>query len=118
MKTIIAGSRTITDYKIVEKAIIDSGFIISCVISGCAKGVDTLGEYWAINNNIRIIRYPANWNKNGKMAGYMRNIEMADIADALIVIIENNSRGSSHMAVIARDRGLLVHEVRINTKKS
>lgn len=118
MKTIIAGSRTITDYNIVEKAIIDSGFNITKVISGMAKGVDILGEQWAHINNIGIHLCPANWNKNGKMAGYMRNIEMADIADALIVIIENNSRGSSHMAVIARDRGLLVHEVRINTKKS
>jgi hypothetical protein len=117
MKTIIAGSRTIIDYDIVEKAILDSGFNITQVISGMAKGVDTLGELWAIKNNKRIIQCPADWNKNGKMAGYMRNIEMANIADALIVIIENNSRGSSHMSVIARDRGLHIHEHHINNKK-
>lgn len=115
MKTIIAGSRTITDYNIVEKAILDSRFNITKVISGMAKGVDTLGEKWAHINNIGIHLCPANWNKNGKKAGYMRNVEMADIADALIVIIENNSRGSSHMLTIARERGLLIHEVRINS---
>ena len=40
MKTIIAGSRDIVDYKIVEKTIINSGFNITTVISGTARGVD------------------------------------------------------------------------------
>ncbi len=114
MKTIIAGSRTITDYSIVETAIQESGFEITKVISGMAKGVDTLGEQWAHHNNIDIVLCPANWDKFGKSAGYRRNIEMADIAEALIVIIENKSRGSSHMLQIAKDRGLMIFEKHIN----
>ncbi len=108
MKTIIAGSRTITDYTLVEEAINESGFEITKVISGMAKGVDTLGERWAHYNNIGIHLCPADWKKHGKKAGYIRNIEMADIADALIVIIEGESRGSTHMLEIATKKGLQV----------
>lgn len=114
MKTIIAGSRTITDYAIVEEVIKESGFEITKVISGMAKGVDTLGERWAHYNNIGIHLCPADWKKHGKKAGYIRNIEMADIADALIVIIENKSRGSSHMLSIAKERGLLIYSKHID----
>ena len=114
MKTIIAGSRTITDYAVVEQAIKESEFKITTVISGTARGVDTLGERWAHENNIDIILCPANWKKYGKKAGYIRNAEMADIAEALIVIIENNSRGSSHMLTIAQDRELLIYSKHIN----
>lgn len=115
MRTIIAGSRTITDYLVVANAIEESGFKITKVISGMAKGVDKLGEIWAHNNNVPVILCPADWEKHGKSAGYKRNIEMADLADALIVIIENNSRGSSHMLAIAKDRGLEVFEKRLTS---
>ena len=108
MKTIIAGSRTINDYALVEEAIKESGFEITKVISGMAKGVDTLGEIWAHRNNIGIHYCPPDWKKFGKSAGYIRNTEMAEIADALIVIIEGESRGSTHMLKIATEKGLQV----------
>ena len=44
MKTIIAGSRTVSDYQTIEQAIRQSGFTITEVISGGAKGVDALAE--------------------------------------------------------------------------
>ncbi len=113
MKTIIAGSRTITDFSLVEQAIIESGFEITKVISGMAKGVDSLGELWAHYNNIGIRYCPANWIKHKKAAIYIRNVEMAEIADALIVIIENYSRGSTHMLEIAQNKGLQVYCKRV-----
>ena len=51
---------------------------------------------------------PANWNKYGKSAGPIRNVEMLELADALIVIINNNSRGSTHMLNIALKKGIPV----------
>ena len=48
MKVIIAGSRDITDYSLVCRAISESKFDITEVISGTARGVDTLGEKWAV----------------------------------------------------------------------
>lgn len=108
MKTIIAGSRTINDYALVEEAITESGFEITQVVSGMARGVDKLGELWAHYNNIGIHYCPPDWKKFGKSAGYIRNTEMAEIADALIVIIERESRGSTHMLKIATKKGLQI----------
>jgi phage gp37-like protein len=108
VKVIIAGSRTVTDAEIVNKAIKQSRFKITEVVSGCAKGVDTLGEWWASQNRKLIKRFPANWREYGRGAGYRRNAEMADYADALIAVWDGKSRGTKHMIDIARRGGLKV----------
>jgi len=109
MKVIIAGSRTCNDYNILEEAIKNSGFTINTVISGCARGADKLGERWAKNNGIVIMKYPANWNKNGKKAGYLRNIEMAKVSNALIILWDGKSPGSKHMIEIAKKYKLHIY---------
>src|SRR6187401_1706565 len=91
MKTIIAGSRDIKLYSIVEKAIQQSGFEITTVISGKANGVDKLGEEYAKKNNLPIMKFPANWDLYGKSAGYIRNDEMAKNAEALIAVWDGKS---------------------------
>ena len=97
MKVIIAGSRTITDARLVEDAIRLSGFHITEVVCGCADGVDKLGEAWAIYNQIPVARFPADWNTHGKAAGPIRNEQMAKAADALICVWDGVSRGSRNM---------------------
>lgn len=106
MKTIIAGSRKLTDYDVVKNTILESGFDISVVISGTARGVDTLGEKYAEENNIPIMKFPAKWEVYRNAAGPIRNQEMANVADALIVIILDDSKGSLHMLECARKLGL------------
>lgn len=109
MKTIIAGSRDIHDADLLELVIKESGFEITTVVSGCAKGVDTLGEKWAAKKDIPIIEFPAQWEKYGRGAGPIRNKEMAENADACIVIWDGRSVGSKKMIELARKNGLLVH---------
>ncbi len=94
---IIAGSRSIIDYDIVLEAIEKSGYEITRVISGTAPGVDSLGELWAIKHGIPYVRMPANWNKYGKKAGFIRNKEMAVAADKAIIVWDGKSPGSSNM---------------------
>lgn len=96
-KIIVAGSRGITDYALVEKAIKLSNFQISEVVSGKAAGVDTLGELYAKNNNIPIKHFPANWDKFGKSAGYLRNVEMGEYADGAVILWDGFSKGTKHM---------------------
>jgi hypothetical protein len=110
MKTIIAGSRDITDLKQVFYAVRDSGFDISEVVSGGARGVDRLGEKYAKMKKYlpKPKIFPAHWNKYGKSAGYRRNIEMADYANALIAIWDGKSNGTKHMIEIARRKKLKI----------
>ena len=114
MKTIIAGSRDITDIREVEKAIKSSGFSISEVVCGGARGVDALGWKWAGGREgVRIILIVAQWDKFGKSAGYKRNEEMAEYADALIAVWDGKSKGTKHMIDIATRYGLpvFVHKI-------
>lgn len=82
MKVIIAGSRTITQLDLINQAVAESGFDITEVVSGTANGVDSLGEVWALGAEVPVQRFPAQWQKYGKSAGFKRNRQMADYADA------------------------------------
>lgn len=108
MKTIIAGSRNITDYEIVKQAIILSGISVSEVVSGRARGVDTLGEKYALENNLPIKEFPALWDIWGRSAGYMRNSQMAEYAEALVAVWDGSSRGTAHMISEAKKNKLQV----------
>jgi hypothetical protein len=108
MKTIIAGSREIQDYASVLSAIESSQFAISEVVCGMARGVDSLGMRWAIENKKPYKAFPADWNGLGKKAGYLRNVDMANYAEALIAVWDGKSRGTNHMIDIARAKSLKV----------
>ena len=108
MRTIIAGSREGVILQHVEDAIEKSEFEITTVISGTARGADTFGEFWAEANGIPVERFPADWELYGKRAGFRRNVQMAENADALIAIWDGESKGTQHMINIATQKGLKV----------
>lgn len=105
MRVIIAGSRDITSYDFVCEAIKESGFHITEVVSGTARGVDQLGERWAKDNGVPVIYFPADWNKFGKSAGYLRNLDMGNYGDALIACWDGKSKGTGHMVDIMSNLG-------------
>lgn len=105
MKVIIAGTRykdkankiPFDDFKLVVQAVERSGFEITEVVCGKAIGVDQLGAQYATMKGIEIKEMPANWYKYGKAAGPIRNREMAEYADAAVVIWDGVSNGSRNM---------------------
>jgi hypothetical protein len=98
MKVIIAGSRNIVAYPgLIRRAVEESTFKVSEVVSGTARGIDRLGEIWALETNKPIRRFPADWDNLGKSAGFARNEQMADYADALIAVWDGQSNGTRHM---------------------
>jgi hypothetical protein len=109
VKCIIAGSRGITDYKLVYRAIEACPFSkeITEVFSGTARGVDQLGERWAESKKIPVRRFPADWDTHGKSAGHIRNAQMAIGAAALICLWDGISRGSRGMIEEMDARGKL-----------
>ena len=115
MRIIIAGSRTFNDYarlaEVMDKLCVNQSKIT--VISGTANGADTLGELWARINGHQIERYPADWKRKGRQAGYLRNEEMASVADSLVAFWDGSSPGTSHMIEIAKLRGLKVRVIKI-----
>ncbi len=102
MKVIIAGSRHITDYDFVSNIIDESPFLITEIVSGEAKGVDSVGKRYGYLHRIPIKAVPAYWKRYGLEAGPIRNCKMAQYADALIAIPCVCSKGTRHMIAEAR----------------
>lgn len=105
-KLIIAGSRDFDNYKLLKQTILPYLNNIEEIISGTARGADSLGEQFAKEFNIPVRQFPANWNTYGKKAGYLRNVQMAKNATACIVFWDGKSRGTQHMINIAKQYGL------------
>lgn len=115
-KVIIAGGRDFNDYELLrekcDKYLSSKLLTHSIVIlSGSARGADSLGERYAAEHNFQIQRFPANWEKDGKCAGFLRNKQMAEAADALVAFWDGRSRGTGHMISLARMRNLQVRIV-------
>lgn len=106
MKLIIAGSRTITEFKILEECLQLCSItpdMVTEVVSGTARGVDKLGERWAKENGIPVKSFPADWDNEGKSAGYMRNLDMANYGDVLLSLWDGKSKGTLHMRKAMED---------------
>ena len=115
MKVIIAGSRDIDDMQELVNAVVDaerSGIQITEVVSGGARGVDTLASMWANAMNIPFVEFKADWEQYGHYAGFKRNVAMAESgAEALILVWDGKSNGSRHMLSEAKKRGLKQEEM-------
>lgn len=113
MRVIIAGGRGIHSDDVVALATASSGFDITSVVCGGAPGVDAAGKRWADKHNIPVRIIPAQWDVYGKMVGPIRNRAMAQVADALILVWDGESRGSANMLKVAQEEGLAVYEHRL-----
>ncbi len=112
MKVIIAGSRSFDNYVLLSSVcdnVIPKGLHYIEIISGTSKGADKLGENYAWERNYGLKKFPADWDKNGKAAGYIRNEEMAKYADALIAFWDGESKGTKHMINLAKKHRLLIY---------
>ena len=114
MKVVIAGSRDITDYDILLKAIKECPFQITEVISGRARGVDTLGEKYAEDYGLKLHPFPADWKRLRNAAGPIRNAQMADFADAVLCVWDGKSPGTKDMMNQARTRGLPLYVFKVD----
>lgn len=116
MRIIIAGSRHLNRHyhdvlTALHGAILEWGITeITEIVTGGAKGIDAEGKRLAESFGIAHREFPADWNTHGKAAGPIRNAEMADYADALVLVWDGRSMGSANMKKEAEKRGLKVHE--------
>jgi predicted Rossmann fold nucleotide-binding protein DprA/Smf involved in DNA uptake len=138
MKLVIAGSRSIKDYNVTRQAIIESGLWHKhgkkiVVVSGLAEGPDkhglTFSEKAGLKkpikkaadwDNIKVDGALVRYNRSGKpynaLAGHWRNQEMADIADAALVVWDGRSTGSLDMVhrMLALDKECYLYPLRIS----
>ena len=96
-KVIVAGSRTFNNYQLLKEVLNKEKDRIEEVVCGEAKGADLWGKLWAVQNNIPVKSFPADWKTHGAAAGYIRNHQMGDYADELIAFWDGQSKGTKDM---------------------
>lgn len=122
IRIIVAGSRDFDDYNLLKLTLKEyiKGLDIAdlsqvVIISGAARGADTLGEYFAYDYQIAVRKFPAKWDEIGKRAGWVRNAEMAKYAaekhGVLFAFWDGKSRGTKNMIDLANRYSLEVHVV-------
>lgn len=104
---IIAGGRDFTDYPMLKEHVNqikkDLNITKTTIISGLARGADMLGIQYAHEYNHHVVRFPAEWNKYGKMAGFIRNTEMLKyikkqfVTGIVIAFWDGKSKGTKHI---------------------
>src|SRR5688500_10716758 len=129
MKIVIAGSRSINDYNLLKKVMVKSNAFskVTEVVSGGARGVDKLGERWAKEHKVKLTVMPALWHKldvpgavvdvrpgqedgyYNSRAGIQRNEEMAQYADAAVILWDGVSNGTRHMVNYMKKLGKKVY---------
>lgn len=118
-KCIIAGGRDFNNYdwlkEVCDKILANKENVE--IVSGAAYGADLLGEKYAKERGYKLKRFPAQWEEHGKSAGYIRNTEMAEYADALIAFWDGQSKGTMHMINIAEEKGLLARVKKYSNPK-
>lgn len=109
---LVSGGRDFNNYLLLEEKL---NYYLSnknkkdvIILSGHAKGTDTLAEYYANENGITLEIFPANWNEYGKSAGFIRNAEMIKKADALIAFWDGKSKGTKHAIDLAKKKNIRV----------
>ena len=116
-RVIIAGTRAFGDYGLLcrtcDRLLAEKRQTHHItVVSGTARGADTLGERYAHERGFAVKRFVPDWERLSTRAGLVRNCEMARNADALVAFWDGISRGTAHMVGEARRRGLAVRVIR------
>lgn len=118
MRVIIAGGRDFNNYHILEKM---CDYYIGKrenieIISGKARGTDSLGEKYAKERATTVKEFPADWDRYNKAAGHIRNKQMAEYASedngCLIAFWDGKSRGTKNMIENAKKYNLKIRVVR------
>jgi hypothetical protein len=116
MNLAIVGSRTFTNYTLLENEILKIYTIenIGCIVSGGAKGADSLAEQFAIKFNIKTKILKPDWDTYGKSAGYRRNCDIVNAADIVIAFWNGISPGTKHSIDIANKLNKKVIIINVN----
>lgn len=107
MKVAIVGGRTFNDYNLLKKTMDElyEGIIISEIVSGGAKGADTLAEKYAKENGIKIKVFLPDWTNLGKKAGPIRNEEIIKYCYECVAFWDGVSTGTLSSINLSKKHG-------------
>ena len=115
MKLAIVGSRNFTDYDNFKLAVIKvlqewniTLEQIDNIVSGGAKGADTLAERFSQEYQIKMVIYRPDWNLYGKRAGILRNTDIVESSTHMIAFPSRSGKGTQDSIRKAKDNKIPV----------
>lgn len=97
MKIAVVGSRDASLYMLgIVRDYIKSLPRDAIVISGGARGVDKVAEATAESLGIKTLIFEADWDGQGKGAGFIRNREIIAEAEYVVAFWDGKSKGTKH----------------------
>ena len=103
MKTLVYGGRNYRDQEFLERQLDSLG--ITAVVHGDAKGADRMAGEWAKKRQVPCTAYPANWSRDGRQAGYLRNARMLEQSRPDLLVGFPGGPGTRHMTNLAKSKG-------------
>jgi hypothetical protein len=92
MKVAVIGSRGFNNYELVKKTL--TNIEITLLVSGGADGADSLGERYAIENNIETKIFLPDWEKYKRAAGMIRNTDIVNESELVVAFWDGTSKGT------------------------
>lgn len=90
----IIGSRTFNNKQLLYETLDE--YKIKWIVSGGAKGADSLGAEYAVDEHILLTEILPDWDTHGKSAGIKRNFKIIDLSDIVIAFWDGKSPGTKH----------------------
>lgn len=121
---LVVGSRTFKDYDFLSSKL--DNLLINkdkvTIVSGGAIGADSLAEKYALDNDLPLVIFRANWNRDGNAAGYLRNARMHEYISQFkdrgcIAFWDGTSKGTMHNFSLAKKYDTPIRIIRY-TKES
>ncbi len=110
MKIAIIGSRNISKLNLKDFLPND----IDEIVSGGAKGVDTIAKKFAQQNNIKITEFLPNYECFGQIAPLKRNIEIIEYADTVLAFWDGKSRGTKYVIDNCKKMNIPINVIIVN----
>jgi hypothetical protein len=111
-RVLVCGGRDYNDWDRLEDELnaIERAYGQLTIISGCARGADSLAIRYAEKYGDPVEKFPADWNTHGRAAGFIRNQQMLDSGVDLVVAFPGG-RGTADMVRRSKKAGVEVIEI-------
>jgi len=103
----VVGSRDFDDYYHLQE-VLDKYHFFS-IVSGGAKGVDSLAASYAFNHSKGLKEFLPDWDQYGKSAGPRRNQQIVEASDEIVVFWDGVSKGTKSTINLAKKMKVPVH---------
>jgi len=113
MKLAVIGSRTFDNYELLFKVLSNyvayTNFSLDEIVSGGAKGTDSLAAKYARETRIKLTEFIPDWDRYGKSAGPKRNAQIIQACDECVAFWDGLSPGTKSSINLCKKYNKPVH---------